>query len=109
MPPSGHDAPVEHLTVVPFLALAREISALFVPPRMRPGFRAELEESLVIAARRQVARDFLYGPGPAPRTWRRRVDDVQINAGWVVGGALASAVSIAGIVAFVWRHRSKAA
>lgn len=94
----------ETLTVVPFLSLARELAALLLPVRPRPQFRADLERSLVAAARQQNAHMALTGFTPrATNAIERR---------WVIGAAAAavgSAVSIAGVVAYVLHRRSERA
>ena len=110
-PHSGHGAPAEPLTLVPFLGLARELSALFVPPVMRPEFRTGLEESLMISARRQNTHDLLNLPGyiTPHRSLGDWATEAQADRRWVVGAAVGSAVSIASIVALVWHYRSKAA
>lgn len=108
LPAARPAAPVEPLALSPFLNLAREVSALFVPPHMRPEFRAALERSLLIAARRQTAHDILYQDPGQPAAGR--LEGVTFDRRWVVGAALGSAaVSIVSIVALVWHHRSKAA
>jgi hypothetical protein len=110
---SGYDAPAEPLTLAPFLNLAREISALFVPLKMRSEFRASLEESLLAASQQQIARRTLaLDPLRLGLPSYGRLEDGWLDRRWVVGAAVGSAVSIASIasiVAIVWRHRSKAA
>ena len=110
-PHTGHGVPAEPLTLVPFLGLARELTALFVPPRMRPEFRTGLEQSLLIAGHQQRAQAAIQLPAyvSLPRSLADRVNDVQVDRRWVVGAAVGSAVSIASIVALVWRYRSRAA
>jgi hypothetical protein len=91
------------LSLVPFLALARELAALFVPIQPRAEFRAELERNLMAAARQQIAHNrLLCAPPTIPfqRDGRR----------WVWGAAtVGSAVSLASIVAYVWFHRHRQA
>jgi hypothetical protein len=96
------------VSVMPFLSLARELAALFIPVQPRQRFRDDLERSLIAEARQQNA----YGA-------LARYNNAQIvrvegtDRRWVIGAATAaavgSAVSIAGIVAYVLRHRSERA
>jgi hypothetical protein len=96
------------VSIVPFLSLARELAALLIPLQPRQQFRDELERSLIAEAHRQSA----YGA-------LARYNNAQIvrvegtDRRWVIGAATAaavgSAVSIAGIVAYVLRHRSERA
>ena len=94
------------VSLAPFLALVRELSAEVIPVRLRTEFRDELQRELMAAARQQYARDLLIWSAPAPaqaRTSRR----------WVLGAAtvgLGSAVSLASIVtAYYLRHRRRQA
>ncbi|MGE5601610.1 MAG: hypothetical protein ACM30E_01085 [Nitrososphaerales archaeon] len=99
----------EIVSVMPFLALARELAALFLPVRPAQGFRDDLERSLMAAAYQQNARAALVGYGE-PGTLS--VGREGFERRWVIGAAAAavgSAVSIAGIVAYVWWHRSERA
>ena len=94
---------------MPFLSLARELAALLLPLQPRQQFRDDLERSLIAAARQQNAYGVLAGHN-YPQV-------VRVEQGadrrWVIGAATAaavgSAVSIAGIVAYVLRHRSERA
>ncbi len=92
------------LTVMPFLALARELAALLIPVQPRPQFRADLERSLMGAARQQNARGALVQGEPLEFVEREGTD-----RRWVIGAAAAAAVgsamSVAGIVTYVWWHR----
>ncbi len=96
------------LSVMPFLSLAREIAALLLPVKPRADFRDDLERSLMAAARQQYARGILAAYEPVPP-----LDRDGSERRWVIAGAsaaaVASAVSIAGIVAYVLRHRERAA
>lgn len=92
------------VSLAPFLALVRELSAEVIPVRLRTEFRDELQRELMAAARQQYARDLLIWSTPAPaqaKTSRR----------WVLGAAtlgLGSAVSVASIVtAYYLRHRRR--
>jgi hypothetical protein len=90
------------LSIMPFLALAREVAALFAPVAPRPEFRSDLERVLVAQARQQAAHAALIPVGI--ETGERR---------WVKGAAAAaavgSAVSLAGIVVYVLRRRDRVA
>lgn len=95
------------LSVMPFLSLARELAALLLPLRPAQQFRDDLELSLLAAARQQNARIALAGYDPyGPIS----IDKDGFERRWVIGAAAAaavgSAVSIAGIMAYVWRRRS---
>jgi hypothetical protein len=111
------------LHLAPFLALSRELSALLVPIRPDAGYRDRLEEGLLVAARLQHARSILdihvpeiAVPAAAPvRAYERVAEHLVSSTGgvdrrWVIGAtALGSALSIAGLVAYWWRHRSQQA
>ena len=91
------------LPLAPFLSLARDLAAMIVPVRPRAEFRAELQRNLMVAARQQIARDLLLDPVSVAGSegGERR---------WVWGAAtFGSAVSLAGIVAYVWFHRRRQA
>jgi hypothetical protein len=99
-------SPVNVVSLAPFLALVRELSAEIIPVRLRVEFRDELQRELMAAARQQYARDLLIWSTPAasqPKTSRR----------WMLGAAtvgLGSAVSLASIVtAYYLRHRHRQA
>jgi hypothetical protein len=100
-------ASVNIVSLAPFLALMRELSAEIIPVRLRVEFRDELRRELMAAARQQYARDLLMWTTPAPpqaKTTRR----------WVLGAAtvatVGSAVSLASIVAAYYvRHRHRQA
>lgn len=102
------------LSLGPYLELARDLAALLVPRHVRPEFKQSLEASLLAEARRQKALCQLAIGDPAsvqPRgpleAWR----DVLLESGerrWMIGAAaLGSAVSIMGIVAYLWRQRNQ--
>jgi len=91
------------VSLTPFLTLAREIAALFVPVHLRDEFRAELNRDLMVAARQQYARELLLFPAPG-------TEQSRLSRRWVWGAAtLGSAVSLAGIVALVWYQRRRQA
>lgn len=104
------------LTLAPYLALARELTALLTPVRPRLAFRAGLEASLLEAARRQCALEKLaIAPSVAPEpsdvgwTWRQRFAGGRERR-WVIGAAaVGSAVSVAGAMAYFWRQRGRRA
>ena len=97
--------------MVPFLALARELSALLLPVRPSSEFRVDLERSLLAQARQlnaQAAMADFASPGTYSGV---RFDSLERR--WVIGAAAAavvgSAVSIAGIVAYALHRRSERA
>lgn len=96
------------LSIMPFLALARELAALLIPIRPRQEFRDDLERSLIAAARQQNARGVLTAYEPLVLLRDERENS---ERRWMIAGAAAvgSAVSLAGIVAYVWRRRERAA
>lgn len=104
------------LTLAPYLALARDLAALIVPIRPSPAFREDLEASLLAAARRQYALQKLAIPVPSVTlspepswTWRGLLPEVR-DRRWVFGAAaVGSAVSVAGVMAYFWRQRSRRA
>jgi hypothetical protein len=103
----------------PLLDLAREIAALLVPAHIRPAFRRELHNNLVLAAQRhRVEHALLLTDTWVPGQWVDRVNDWAEYAGqgWneisegdrrlVVGAA--AALSLAGILAYVLHQRGRA-
>jgi hypothetical protein len=91
------------VNLAPFLSLARELAAMIVPVQLRREFRDELHRNLVAAARQQYAYDLLLFPAPAANQGRN-------GRRWVLGAAtLGSAVSLAGVAAYVWLHRHRQA
>lgn len=102
------------LTLVPFLNLARDLAALLVPVRPQPRFKAALEASLVAAARQHCAQQALEINVPSTRLlpegafdWREVVS-LGRERRWVFGAAaVGSAVSVAGLVAYLWHQRSQ--
>ncbi|MCU0509015.1 MAG: hypothetical protein MUC34_11575 [Anaerolineae bacterium] len=94
------------LSVVPYLALARELAALFTPVAPRPEFRADLERTLIADARRQSAESVLFPVAIESREGGER-RWVMVSA--AAAAAVGSAVSIAGIVVYVLRRRDRAA
>jgi hypothetical protein len=113
--------PAEPLNIYPFLALARELSALLLPIRPRAQFRVDLHRSLVASAQRQQAQMLMTltaqdGAAP-PALPQQQVEkyaarlERELGQGsirWVVGAAaVGSAVSLAGILAYLVRRRSR--
>ncbi len=92
------------VSLTPFLALVRELSAEVIPVRLRTEFRDELQRELMAAARQQYARDLLIWSTPA-------LPQAKTSRRWVLGAAtLGSAVSLASIVAaYYMRHRHRQA
>lgn len=102
------------LSLEPYLTLAHDLTALLAPQQPTREFRAELHRSLMASARQQQAHLLLGLPSPAAGPGGdlpgRMVEWVN-TAGkpehrWVVGAA---AVSLAGILAYVLRHRNRPA
>ena len=92
------------LPLMPFLSLARDLAALLVPVRPRADFRTGLQRDLMAAARQQAAHDRLFDALPA-------VSSAPDNRRWIWGAAtVGSAVSLAGLAAYVWfQHRKQVA
>ncbi len=99
VPAEPHAADV--LTIVPFLALARELAALFAPVAPRPEFRMNLERTLIAEARQQAAHSALL-----PVFVETRDSDWRWVKGAAAAAAVGSAVSLAGIVVYVLRRRA---
>jgi len=105
------------LPLAPYLALSRELSELIVPAPPRADFRAELYHSLVARARQRPANAALLplpeiepAAGIPTRFARWIVATPGQDRRWVWGAAaVGSAVSLAGLVTYVWRHRSSRA
>lgn len=105
------------LNLGPFLAVARDLTALLVPVRPRPAFRHALEANLVAAARQHRALETLDIAAPVAHlsSWHGLSDWRELVASgrerrWVVGAAaVGSAVSAAGIVAYLWHQRGQRA
>ena len=99
------------LSVVPFLSLARELSALLIPVRPSSEFRGDLERSLLVSAR-QLNAQAAMADFTSPATYSGvRFDTLERR--WVIGAAAAamvgSAVSIAGIVVYALHRRAERA
>jgi hypothetical protein len=119
--PPPPDAPP---ALVPLLELAREIGRLFsAPPVPHAAFRRDLHQSLVVEARRQQAqRTLALAPVVAPGKETPWLHDrvigwisqetaaMPVERRWVIGAAaVGSAVSLAGVLAYVLSHRGKSA
>lgn len=102
------------LPLAPYLTLARELSALIVPVQPDSEFRAELYYSLLASAAQRQA------PAAAlPATARALAAGIPVRfARWVIAvpgqdrrwmwsaAAVGSAVSLAGLVTYVWHRRA---
>ena len=107
----------QNLTLAPYLALSRDLSALITPVSPDDRFRAQLYDSLADRARRQQSQPMLLPlteEDPQTGLQRRVVRWVASVPGqdhrWVWGAAaVGSAVSLAGVVTFVWHRRGNRA
>jgi hypothetical protein len=105
------------LTLAPYLALSRDLSALLTPVSPDDQFRAQLYDSLVDRARRQQSQPLLLplteddSDTRIPRRVVRWVANVPgQDRRWVWGAAaVGSAVSFAGLVTYVWHRRGSRA
>jgi hypothetical protein len=115
------------LTLTPYLALSRNLSALITPVRPRDEFRASLYRSLVAQAgpaglgvdgEQRLSADaamLAVRDGRTTHTIPARFAHwVATTPGqdrrWVWGAAaVGSAVSLAGLVTYMWRRRSSRA
>lgn len=109
------NADVRLLNIAPYLNLARDISALLVPVPVRPAFRAQLEHSLLIAARRQAAQrtlDIEFPTVELTQGYRELATGMadRMDRRWLMGAVgVGSAFSLAGLMAYVWRQRRRRA
>ena len=107
----------EGLTLAPYLALSRDLSALLTPAPPDDRFRAQLYGSLIDHARRRQSQPLLLPlmeEDPETGIPRRVVRWVTNVPGqdrrWVWGAAaVGSAVSLAGLVTYVWHRRGSRA
>ena len=107
----------QSLTLAPYLALSRDLSALIIPVSPDDQFRAQLYGSLLDHARRQQVQPMLLPlteEDPETGIPRRVVRWVAQVPGqdrrWVWGAAaVGSAVSLAGLVTLVWHRRGNRA
>jgi hypothetical protein len=113
------------LTLAPLLLLAQEIAALLLPLAPRAEYRRALHRSLLKQARRQQAQRLLdlsepiHTPFvPEAQALPNRVAgwitqetaSLDVDRRWVLGAAaVGSAVSLAGILAYVLSHRNRSA
>jgi hypothetical protein len=105
------------LPLAPYLALSRELSELIVPVRPRADFQAQLYRSLTDQARQRPANVALLplpeiepAAGISTRFARWVVTAPAQDRRWVWGAAaVGSAVSLAGLVTYVWRRRGSRA
>ncbi len=82
--------------LAPLLQLAHEIAAALQPVRPRTAYRGELHQALVRAADSHPLTDST-GLLAMP----------EIRRDWVLGAAaLGSAVSVMGVIAYLWRARA---
>jgi hypothetical protein len=105
------------LTLAPYLTLARDLAVVLIPAPPSDEFRATLYHSLIASARQQHAHRLLLAPRPpdaANGISERMAHWVAAAPGadrrWVWGAAaVGSAVSLAGLVTFMWRRRGQRA
>jgi|GEM_PF-789603 hypothetical protein len=113
------------LTLAPLLLLAQEIAAMLLPLAPRAEYRHALHRSLIKQARRQQALGLLDLPEPirspfVPEAqplpnrvagWiTQETASLDVDRRWVLGAAaVGSAVSLAGILAYVLSHRGRPA
>lgn len=91
----GERAPFEPAALRDLALLARRLKAILIPVEPSPLFREALRARLLVAAREQVMK-------PRP-SW-----PAQHKKGLLIGAAVGSALSLAGIVALLFRLRSLA-
>jgi hypothetical protein len=118
VPPARGDQVV---SLTPFLTLARELSALYVPVQMRPEFAVELDAEIRAAAFERYAQNLASSDAGAVQHRYRdrmmgylqpvsdRVDRRLVIGAALAGSAAAVSVSIAGLVAYAWRQRGRRA
>ncbi len=107
----------QSLTLAPYLALSRDLATLVTPVSPDDRFRTQLYGSLLDHARRQQVQPMLLPlteEDPETGIPRRVVRWVAHVPGqdrrWVWGAAaVGSAVSLAGLVTFVWHRRGNRA
>jgi hypothetical protein len=113
------------LTLAPLLLLAQDIAAMLLPLAPRADYRRALHRSLIKQARRQQALGLLDLPEPihspfVPEAqplpnrvagWlTQETASLDMDRRWVLGAAaFGSAVSLAGILAYVLSHRGRPA
>jgi hypothetical protein len=113
------------LAITPFLLIAQEVAALLLPLAPRVEFRQSLHRSLVQQARRQQAQSLLdlaeplrtpFVPEGQSLPYRvagwitEEAASFDMDRRWVFGAAaVGSAVSVAGILAYMLSHRGRPA
>ena len=113
------------LTLAPLLLLAQEIAAMLLPLAPAAEYRSTLHRSLIKQARRQQAQRMLdladpirspFVPEALPLPNRvagwitQETASLDVDRRWVLGAAaFGSAVSLAGILAYVLSHRGRSA
>lgn len=105
------------LKLAPYLTLTRDLAAVLTPMPPSDEFRATLYHSLIASARQQHAHRLLLAPVPEETSGgipERVAQWVAATPGadrrWVWGAAaVGSAVSLAGLVTFMWRRRGQRA
>ncbi len=82
--------------IAPLLRLARDLAALLRPVKPRAAFRHELRRSLVSSGYRQLSPSLALQPfaQDSRREWM------------LSAAAIGSAVSVVGVLAYLWRNRS---
>jgi hypothetical protein len=124
-PPAEPQSPLPQgaAALAPLLQLAREIVIVLVPIKPRPAFRRALHRSLVVEARRQQTRRTLSLARPNVELpmqealpnrvlgWlEHEANAMPTERRWVIGAAaVGSAVSLAGVVAYVLHRRGRLA
>jgi hypothetical protein len=112
------------LALTPLFLLAQEIAALLLPMAPRAEYRRALHRSLIKQARNQEAQRLLeladpshtpFVPDDQPLPYRvagwitQETATLDVDRRWVLGAAaVGSAVSLAGILAYVLSHRGRA-
>lgn len=76
-------------------ALAVALQGALAPVKPAPSFRCELGRELAAAARQKKSPRVIL---QRPRNYRRDL---------LIGAAVSSAVSVAGLIAFIWHHRAR--
>lgn len=87
------DYPDQREELAPLLEIAARVKRTLVPVRPTPTFRKRLHDGLIMAATHQQAHRILIEKKDEPQ-W-----------GWLLGAAALG--SAAGLVALVWRARSR--
>ncbi len=94
------------LTIVDLLRTSRELSEALTPLTLRPAFRAELHDELILSAQRQYAQRVLAGDFADKPIAQEGVSRRMVLGAAAVG--LSSAVSVISVVAaYYWRRRGR--